>query len=138
MARRLGQTDVARDDRVVHARAEIPAQFFRHLRGEVQPVIVHCEQHALNVKILVQPPVGDLHRRGEIGHALHRVILALQRHEQAVRRGEGVERQNAQRRRAVDEYVVEIVPDRVDRFAQAVFAPLHVGELDLRARKIGV
>ncbi len=56
------------------------------------------------------------------GNAFERVILALERHDQVIRRREGVERENPQRRRTIDHN--QLMPlaraQRFERLTQAV------------------
>ena len=52
------------------------------------------------------------HRADEIGEPFEREVLAVQRNQHGVGGDERVERQQAERRRAVDEDVVEVVAQR--------------------------
>ena len=63
--------------------------------------------------------------------ALERVVLALERHEDGVRRSQGVHRQQAEGGRAVDEDVVVRVRERRQEPGEAPFALRDRGQLDL-------
>ena len=80
-------------------------------RRGLTPVVAQLAEHAVH------------HR-----NAFEGVILALQRHEQAVAGGKGVQGQNAQRRRAINENHVEplLFQNRLERIGDAqqmIFQP---------------
>ena len=62
--------------------------------------------------------------------------LTLDRDEHAVHGRQGVQRKQAKRRRAVDEDIVVLVSDLVQRDLQALFPAGDPHELDLRSRQI--
>ena len=76
------------------------------------------------------------HRAHELGQPLERIIFALDRHKKGVGGAKAVERQKPQRRRAVDENEVIVVPKRRQRRFQAVFPSRHFDKLDLRTRQL--
>jgi len=53
-------------------------------------------------------------------------------------RGQGVERQHAQRGRAVDEQVIELFRVFLELVAEDDFAPDHAGQFQLRCRQVQV
>ena len=60
--------------------------------------------------------------RDEIGETLEREVLAVERNQHGVGGDERVEREQAERRRRVDEDVVEAVAQRIERRAQTLLA----------------
>ena len=71
----------------------------------------------------------------ELSQALERVVLALDRHDQLLRGREGVDRQQAERGRAVEEdEVVAALPDGAERLLESRLAGELADQLDLRAR----
>ena len=80
--------------------------FVGDLVGEVVARVEHREDDALDLELRVHPVLHAIDRRHEVGEPLERVVLALERHEHAVGRGERVHREEPERRRAVDEDVL--------------------------------
>ena len=78
------------------------------------------------------------HRADEIGEAFEREVLAVQRNQHGVGRDQRIQREQAERRRAVDEDVVEPRPQRLDDALEAPLALGHRDQLDLRAGQIAV
>src|SRR5699024_1614638 len=75
----------------------------------------------------------------QLAHTLKRVVLTLDRDEHLIDRGHRVDRQQAEGGRAVNKDEVESLLSEeviVDRINQAVLAPDHRDELDLRASKV--
>ena len=73
------------------------------------------------------------HGADEIGEAFEREVLAVQRNEHAIGGDERVQREQAERRRAVDEDVVELVAQRLEQVPQAAFAIGQGDQFDLGA-----
>ena len=74
----------------------------------------------------------------ELAQPLQRVIFALDGDDDAVRRGERVDRKQPQRGRAVDEDIVELPAHLVKGALQDLFAALLGDELHFRAREVDV
>ena len=136
VARGLGETDIAGDGVGIDLAGEVPPPLLRPLVGEVCSPVVHGQQHAEHGNFRVQPPLDGPERAHQIGQALEGIILALYWDEHAVRRAEGVERQQLQRGRAVDEDVVIGRAQRLERVFQLVFALFHADELDGRTGQL--
>ena len=138
VARRFAEAHVARDDGVEHLLLEELAHVARDLLPQVRPLVVHRQQHALDVEGRVEHGAHAPERADEIGEALEREVLAVQRNQHRVGGDERVEREQAERRRAVDEDVVEAVAERRDDAAQARFAREHRDQFDLGAGEVAV
>ena len=74
----------------------------------------------------------------EIREAFEREIFAVQRNQHGVSRDESVERQQAERGRAVDEDVVVRVAQRADELPEAFFAAGERDHFDFRACQVPV
>ena len=109
------------------------AHFRDHLRAEVGAGVEHGQHDALHFQSGVELFAHELYGVHQLAHALERVVFALDGHQHAVRRGEGVERQKAQRGRAVDEDIVVAVPQGFERRLEQPFAALKAHKLHLRA-----
>ena len=84
------------------------AHVARDLLPEVRALVVHRQQHAFDVERRVERGAHAAHRGDEIGEAFEREVLAVQRNQHGVGGDERVQREQAERRRAVDEDVVEV------------------------------
>ena len=76
--------------------------------------------------------------RDEIGEPFEREVFAIERNQDGVRGDERVEREQAERRRRVDEDVVEARAERVEHVAQAMLAMRQRDELDFGAGQIAI
>ena len=79
-----------------------------------------------------------LDRVEQRAQAFQRVVLALHRHDDRVGRGQRVERQQRQRRRAVDEDEVVVVAQRLQRALEPLLAAFLVHQLDLDRGQVDV
>src|SRR5512140_1413537 len=139
--RRLAQLHGVPDDRVEDVVLAELAQLVEHLAAEDRSSVVERRQEAQDVEVPVQlGPNGDddLHQRIQ---ALERVVLRLHRDDHAVRCHEPVDREQAERRWAVDEDEVVVRADAiVEGLAERVLAPdrreqLHLGRCELEGRR---
>ena len=84
----------------------------------------------------VEPLLHQLDGVHQLGEPLERVVLALERDQHRVRRGERIEREQAERRRAVDDDVVVLLAAGAERLAEPELAALLVDQLDLGAGEV--
>ena len=108
--RRLAEPDVARDHRVVDQRAQVVPHVGGDLSGQVIASVVHGQHNTLYPEPRIGVGADRLHRAHQLRQALEREELALQRHQHRVRGDERVDRQEVERRRAVDQDEV-LVPN---------------------------
>ena len=123
---------------VEHLVLEVGAHLGDHLLGEVRALVDHREQHALDLELRVERALDALQRRRELGDALEGEVLALERDQHGLRGGQGVEREQPEARRAVDDHVVVAAGDRRERLLQAVLAGDHAHELHLGPGQVAV
>ena len=138
MAGRLAEADVARDDRPKHFFLEELPHVGRDLLAEVGALVEHREQHAFDVELRVQRRAHAAHRADEIGEPLEREVFAVERDQHGVGGDERVERQQAERRRAVDEDVVVVVAHGAKQRAQPFFARAERDHFDLGAGEMTI
>ena len=108
-AGRLGHSNITGNDRVDHQVAEVRPHVGGHLIGQPGPAVVHREQHGTDDQPGVQVGLDHLDAAEQLGQPLEGVVLALDRDEHLASPDQRVQRQQAERRRAVDEDVVEIL-----------------------------
>jgi hypothetical protein len=109
------------------------------LVGELGAAVVHRQQDRRDVQARVEVGAHEVDVAQQLAEALQRVVLALDRDQHLVRRDERVDRQQPERRRAVDEHVihVELVERRRrEGLPQPVLPGHHADELDLCAGQV--
>jgi len=133
----LGETDRPRDRRIEDGDVVALRNVGEHGTGVRRAPVVHRGQDPADP----QPRVGD---PGDVAHGLHelpdaavRERLALQRHDDLVGRRQGVDREDPEGRRAVQDHpvvvraqVAEGVVERVLAAAAAEQRRLNLGQLD--------
>jgi len=135
-ARSLGQAHVSGDDCGEDLRAKILTRVCGNLAGQVEARVVHGEEHAGNAEGRIDAVLDQVHGVEELTQTLERVVFALQRDEQRIGRREHVERDEAKRRRAVDEDEVVVVAHERDGFAHPALSTRDIDEFDLCPGKI--
>ena len=108
IARRLGDPDVAGDDRLEHLVAEVVPDVLLDGVGQPGTPVVHGQQDRGDVERRVQVLAYQVDVVDQLVEPFQRVVLALDRDQHLLRGHERVDRQQAERRRAVDEDVVEL------------------------------
>jgi hypothetical protein len=103
------------------------------LRGEAGPRVIHCEDDAERAEGRVEHLPHEIQSAPELAQPIERVVLTLDRYENAIGRGQRVHSEKAQRRRAVHEDVVELVLRAIEGRLQSGLACEHADELYLGA-----
>src|SRR6185437_12579222 len=117
----LGQADAARNDSLEDLVAKKLAQIGGHLPGEVHPFVEHGEQDAFDSQGGVKGFSNTLHRIEELGDAFEGEELALNRDEDAVGRNQGVEGEEIQGRRAINNDEPVLIANGLELIAEAKF-----------------
>ena len=125
--------------RAIDLVAEVLLQLGGDLLRERVARVVHRAQQPFDLERGIQMRAHFLHRLHEVGKAFERVVLALHRDHHGVRRAEAVDREQVQRRRAVEQD--EVVFGR--RFPRALsFKPrlalVEIDELDFGAGELAI
>ena len=133
VARRLGKAHIAGDDGRIHLAGEVALDLFRNLEGEIRAPVEHREQNAFELEAGIQAAAHHADRVHQVGQAFEREIFALHGNDQGICRAEGVDCQQFERGRAVDENIVIIGGENVERLLEQEFAVFAVDHLDARA-----
>ncbi len=137
MARRLRQTHVAGDDGLEDEVAQAGADIVGNLVGQAIAPVVHGERDAEDRQVRIEAAANPVDRLEQLRQALERKKLALERHKNLLHRDHGIDGQQAERRRAIDQaYVPTAFRRMAERIDEAMGALLEVDELDLGARQI--
>ena len=135
VARRFGQANAARDHRREDVVPEMRPHLGGNLGGQVRSTVEHRQDRPVDREVRVQVVADKTDRRQELGQALQRVVLALDRDKGPVGGCQGIDGEQPEGRRAVDEDVVVAVRDRCDEPAEAALSLLEGGQLHLRPRQ---
>src|SRR5882724_10953755 len=118
VAWRLRKANVARNDGIEHLSGKVPVHLVANLERQTRSAVEHREHDPQNVEARVQllshEPDGFLE---EMGQPFERVELTLERHEDPVGSHQSVDRQETQRRWAIDDDKVVGGSDRLKRLA---------------------
>ena len=112
VARCLRDADAARDRRREHRVAEVVAHLCGHLLGQPGARVVHRQQDRRDVQLLVEVRAHQLDVAQQLAEPFQRVELALDRDQHFAAGDQRVDREQAERGRAVDE---DVVVGRVQR-----------------------
>ena len=121
VARRLREADVARDHRVEHHLAEAGADVVGDLGGEVVAPVVHGERDAEDRELGIEAGADPLDRLEQLAEPFQREEFGLQRHQDRIGGDQGVDREQAERGRAIDQ---ADVPAGVGRALQRLVEPM--------------
>src|SRR6266576_3608531 len=105
------QANISRDDVLEHLRSEVFSRVFGDLSREVETRVVHGEKHAIDSEFLVCAVLNAVHSVQQLRQAFECVVLALKRNEESISCHEHVNRDEAERRRAIDDDVVVVSPE---------------------------
>ncbi|KEO96598.1 hypothetical protein EH32_10240 [Erythrobacter litoralis] len=135
MARRLGKPDIARNHRLENQLAQTFADILGHLVGQAIAPIEHGESDTDDVEPRVKALLNPFDRLEQLAEPFQREKFALERNEQRIGGAQRVQRQQAERRRAVDE--ADVMPAMLrELLAQFCRAILDRYELDLSPAQI--
>ena len=118
----------------------MPPHLVGDLAGQARPAIEHGQHDALDLEPGVQHPGHQPQRAVQLRQPLERVELALDRDDDRVRRGQAVDRQEAQRGRAVQDDVLIGLPGRCQTRPQSRFPgegthQFHLGAGQINSRR---
>jgi hypothetical protein len=136
VARRFGEPYVARNHRAIDLLFEKLAHVASNLLTEVGALVVHRQDHAFDVEGCVEHGAYAAKRRDQIGKSFERKVFAVKRNQHGVGRHKRVEREQAERRRTVEDDEAVARAQRLEKHAQPTVARRHRNELDLRAGEI--
>jgi hypothetical protein len=137
VARRLGKPDAAWDDLLEDQVAEVSPYLGGHVCSEPCPPVHHRQDHPGERELRIQARPHELDGMEQLREPLERVVLALDRHEHAVRGRQRVHSQRAQRGWTVDEDEVVAVAGRPERVREEGLAVVTASQLDRRPGQLG-
>ncbi len=112
-------------------------EFGRDLVVEVIAWIEHRAQKALDLQFRVEGRLADLvDDVAQCREPLERKVLTLYRDHDGIRSHQGIDGQQVQGRRTVDQYIVVLAAHVCQRFAQTQLPPLEVDQLHLGTREL--
>ena len=136
VAGRFGELDASWDHGSEDEFGEVVAQLPLDVLGEAGALIVHGDQQTRQLQRRVQLTADQRQRVEELDQALERQVLRLDRDDHPIGGGEGIDRDRAERRRAVEQRVGEAIPDRAEPAPQAALRALDPRQLDRGAGEV--
>ena len=136
MARRLAQADVAGYDGVEYHFGEVPLELFVDLVGQTQTCVVHGEQEAFDLKTGIEPAFDDADSVEELADAFEGEIFGLYGYYHRVGGRKGIDGDESERGRAVDDYEIVLVLYRREHGFEHTLAVWLADEFDFRTGEI--
>ena len=116
---------------------EAALHFVAHFAGQAVAGIVHGQHHAQQVQPGIEPLFDQLEGLQQFDDAFQGEKFALQGDEQFLRGAEGVEGQQAQGRRAVDDDVIVLRAQRFEAVTQVELAGHLVHQFQFHGHQVG-
>src|SRR5437867_8950751 len=135
---RLPQAHVPRNDGLEDLLLEEPPYFLHHLARQVGALVEHRQEDSFHLESRIQRPADSLQGIDELRDSLERQVLTLNWNQDRVGGNEGVEGQETERRRGIEENVVKVSKDGLQRLAQPELAARLIGELHFSAPQIAI
>ena len=136
VTRCFGQAHRARDSGVRDEIREVPPHLVDYLKREPVTSILHRQHDRQYLDSVVQASSDRVNCREQLSQALEGVVLALHRNDDPVSCRESVDRQQSERRWAVDKDRV-VVANRTKGMSEPILAGHQRHELDLSPRHVG-
>ena len=108
------------------------------LAGKAQTAVVHRQQKALDLQLRIQLALDDLDGVQQLADALEREILALHGDDHGVGGRQRVDGDQSERRTAVYQDVIVVIPDRGEQVAHHLLTAVDLQHLDLGADEVDV
>ena len=90
-------------------------EFFIDLVGQAQTCVIHCQQESFDFKTWIEFGLDDADGVDELGDAFESEIFGLHGDDDGVGGSQGVDRNQAERRGAVDQNVVILRGNRLQQ-----------------------
>ena len=138
LRKRWGLTEphVARDDCAENLVLEVTRHFLDYLVSKPGPYVVHGEEDAANLQLGIQVLLHPVDGLEEKAQSFEGKIFALQRDDDEISRNEPVQSQEPQRRRTVDEDVVEPGREGTQGPFEEILPLLLIHQLNSRPRQV--
>src|SRR5215470_8310208 len=138
VAGRFTQSHVPGNHRAEHFFFEKLPDIVRNLLTEIRSLVEHCQQHTFDVERRVERGSHTPHGSDKISEAFKCEIFTVQRNKHRVGRDQRVQSQEAERRRTVDQDVLELVANLVQQDSQPFLAALERHQFDLGTRQVSI
>ena len=132
----LGEPDISRNLGAVHLPTEILHGLLCNLPGEIQALVVHREQYAFDLERGIQTLLDQSYRVQKLAKSFQRIEFALDRDQHRIGGRQGIQREEAQGGRTIDENEVVLVSHLLQGPAQDRLSLAFSHELDLGSDQI--
>src|SRR5438046_10389573 len=112
MTGRLGEPHVPRYDSLENLPGEIALDLVPDLERETRPTIEHRQDDSIDPEAGIEPLPNQLHGLEQVSEPLERIELALKRNDHPIGSDQGIDGQEPERRRTIDDDVVVTAVDR--------------------------
>jgi hypothetical protein len=132
----FGEADIAGNAGVVEELTEERLEFAGYALGEIGAVVVHGEDDAFDKEAGIERLTDAFDGIEELADAFEGKILGLHGDEDGIGGYEGVEGEQVERGRAIDDENAELVANGLECVAEAIFAEFRVDQLDVGSDEV--
>ena len=133
--RRFGNAHVARNLRLENLFRKELDEFVEHFDRESRAAVEHRDEHAAHVQCRIERFAYARNDAGQLRQAFERVVFGLHRNDALVCGGQRVDREQAERRRTIDQHEIVAIGDRRERLAAAAFRATSPRRVRFRRRR---
>ena len=138
VARGFGEFHVALDDGFEYEFLKVALHLVVDLVGEAESRVVHGEEEPFNLERRIEFLLYNLYSIEQFTDAFKGEIFTLHGDDDGVGSGQGIDGDESERRRAVNEYVVVLFVDGCEKTFEDKFAPLETQHFDFCAYEVNV
>src|SRR5437667_7383934 len=129
------EANVSRNRMSINSFGEEFSSLFGNLLGQIQASIEHGEENALDPESGVQTILHPSDGSNQLGKSLESKIFALERDQDRIGGGQGINRKKPKGRWAIDENEVVLVLHAIEPGPQPGLACFQPNQFDLGSRK---
>lgn len=131
VARCFGELDIAGYNGVEHHIAEMPFELLVDLICQTKACVIHRQKETFDFERRIEMRFDDTYRIKQLTDTLKGKIFGLHGYDHRVGGCQGVDSDQAKRRRAVDQYVIVVRRQRLQQAFEYAFALRLVDKLKL-------
>ena len=111
---------------------------FNDLHRKICSRIIHGKYDTFNIQSRIQTFSYQIYGMDQLTQSLQRIVFALNRNKNCIRCRHRIDRQHAERRRAIDDDKIVLISNPVDFIFQNVLFFIYSNQFNLRCGKIDI
>jgi hypothetical protein len=114
----------------------VTTSFGGDIRREVRSSVIHREDDACDFQSGIEMVANEVDGGNQLSESFKCVVLRLERDQNGIGCGKCVHREQAERRRAIEQDVVVLVPGWEEKATEPPFTLVSAGEFDFGSRQL--